>query len=227
MDRTIWLKERRREAEERYDTLWAPFYDKDFGIYPNATHQHFMHEFLDLLPERRVILDAACGTGRYIPLLLEGRHTVIGIDQAQGMLARAKDKFPQVQFEKVGLQEMSYQALFDGAICMDAMEHVCPEDWPLVLDNFHRALKPQGYLYFTVEIAAETEIKAAFDRGRQFGWPVVYGEWPDADEVYHYYPSLEQVREWLRHVGFEVRHEGEADAYQHFIVHKTSSMKGE
>lgn len=220
MDRTSWLLERRSEAEERYDTLWAPFYGEKFGLYPNATHQQFMQEFLNLVPQKGLILDAASGAGRYLPLLLDRGHTVIGIDQSQGMLARAKAKFPEVQFEKVGLQEMRYQEMFDGAICMDAMEHVCPEDWPLVLNNLHRALKRQGYLYFTVEIAEETDVKSAFDRGQQLGWPVVYGEWADADEVYHYYPSLEQVREWLRHVGFELQHEGEGDEYQHFIVRK-------
>ena len=181
MDRAAWLRERRREAEERYDTLWAPLYDKDFGIYPNETHQQFMKEFLNLLPPKGMILDAACGTGRYTPLLLERGHTIVGIDQAQGMLSRAKEKFPEVRFEKVGLQEMHYQEMFDGAICMDAMEHVCPEDWPRVVGNFHRALKRQGYLYFTVEIAAETDVRAAFERGQQLGWPIVYGEWPDAD----------------------------------------------
>jgi SAM-dependent methyltransferase len=161
-----------------------------------------------------------CGAGRYLPLLLEKGHTVVGIDQAQGMLARAKEKFPEVQFEKVGLQEIPYQEMFDGAICMDALEHVCPEDWLLVLNNLHRALKQQGYLYFTVEIADETEVKAAFIRGQQSGWPVVYGEWADADEVYHYYPSHEQVRAWLQQAGFALWLEGEGDQYQHFIVRK-------
>ena len=222
MDRTTWLQERRREAEERYDTWWAPFYDEKFGVYPNASHQQFMRKFLTHLPQRVMILDAACGAGRYVPLLLEKGHTILGVDQAQGMLARAKEKFPEVQFEKVGLQELPYQEAFDGAICMDAMEHVCPEDWMLVLGNLHRALKREGYLYFTVEIAAETDVKAAFERGQQLGWPVVYGESPDADEVYHYYPSLEQVRDWLRQAGFELWHEGEGDGYQHFIVRKIS-----
>jgi ubiquinone/menaquinone biosynthesis C-methylase UbiE len=56
-----------------------------------------------------MILDAACGAGRYLPYLLEEKRSIIGIDQSQGMLARAKAKFPGVQFEKVGLQEMAYQ----------------------------------------------------------------------------------------------------------------------
>jgi 2-polyprenyl-3-methyl-5-hydroxy-6-metoxy-1,4-benzoquinol methylase len=109
-----------------------------------------------------MLLDAACGTGRYTGMLLDAGHTVIGIDQARGMLDQAHIKFPSVQLEKTGLQEMSYQNMFDGAICMDAIEHVCPEDWLPILHNFHRALKPSSYFYFTVELADEDDIEQAF-----------------------------------------------------------------
>jgi cyclopropane fatty-acyl-phospholipid synthase-like methyltransferase len=219
MDRTKWLEEKRREAEERYSTLWAPFYWEKFGLYKNDTHQQFIQEFIHLLPQNSVVLDAASGAGRYLPFLLEKEFTIVAIDQAEGMLARAKEKFPSVQFEKVGLQEFSYREVFDGAICMDAMEHVSPEDWPVVLSNFQRALKPQGYLYFTVEIIEEAELKAAFARGQHLGWPLVYGELAD-EEVYHYYPSIEQVKEWLQQARFVVQQEGEGDLYHHFIVRK-------
>ena len=63
-----------------------------------------------------MILAAACGAGRYLPFLLEKGHSIIGIDQSRGMLTYAKTKFPGVQFEKVGLQEMAFQEVFDGAI---------------------------------------------------------------------------------------------------------------
>jgi len=78
------------------------------------------------------------------------------------MLARAAAKFPTVLIEKVGLQEMEYQDAFEGAVCVDAMEMVSPEDWPVVLQNLCRALKPDGYLYLTVELAAENEVQDAF-----------------------------------------------------------------
>jgi SAM-dependent methyltransferase len=221
MDRSDWLKEKRREAEERYDTLWAPLYGEKWGVYGNATHRQFIHEFSSLLPQHSTILDAACGAGRYFSMLLEKGYAVVGIDQSQGMLSRAKARFPNVQVEKVGLQEMPYHEAFDGVICMDAMEHVFPEDWPFVLSNFHRALKPRGFLYFTVEIADEDEIEKAFIRGQQSGLPVVYGEWADGD-VYHYYPSLQQAREWIQATGLELVGEGEGDGYHHFLVRKAS-----
>ena len=219
MDRNSWLKEQRRDAEEKYNKLWAPVYGEKWGVYENSTQQEFIQKFLNLLPETSTLLDAACGAGRYMSMLLEKGHTVIGIDQAQGMLDQARAKFPTVQLEKVGLQEMDYRENFDGAICMDALEHVCPEDWLPILHNFHRALKPHGYFYFTVELADEDEVKTAFQQAQALGLPVVYGEWIN-DEVYHYYPSLSQVREWLQQSGFEVVEEGEGDGYHHFVTHK-------
>ena len=164
MDRVTWLKELRRDCEAKYDDF-APLYWEKYGLYSNITHQQFIQEFLSLLPPNSIVLDAACGAGRYEPFLLEKGHTVIGVDQSQGMLAHAKEKFPNVQYRKIGLQEIADQAVFEGVICMDAMENVCPEDWSVVLHNFHRALKPHGYLYFTVETienADENEIQQAF-----------------------------------------------------------------
>ena len=214
----------RRICEEQYDMVWAPLYGEEkAGLYSNVTHQQFLQEFLSLLPQRSKILDAACGAGRYLPFLLEKGHSVLGIDQSQGMLTRAKAAFPNVQFEKVGLQEMNYQELFDGLICMDAMENVCPEDWTLVLNNFHHALKPDGYLYFTaetIENADENEIRQAFERAQQGGLPVVYGEFPD-EEVYHYHPSNQQVKDWVVQAGFEILREENGEIwYYHILVRK-------
>jgi len=222
MNRAEWIKARRRETEERYDKLWAPEYGEKWGKYPNATHLKFIEKFLSLLPPKSKVLDAACGAGRYMPYLLERGHAVLGIDQAQEMLKKAQAKFPSVKTEKIGLQEMTFHKEFDGAICMDAMEHVSPEDWPLVLRNFHRALKPQAYLYFTVEIAGEQELReveSAFKQGQAEGIPIIHGECID-ETVYHYYPSMEQVREWVRQARLTVIEEGEGDSYHHFLVRK-------
>jgi cyclopropane fatty-acyl-phospholipid synthase-like methyltransferase len=219
MDRTEWLKERRREAEQRYSTWWAPEYGKTLGFYPNESHLQFIQKLKNLLPPNSTVLDAACGAGRYMPEFVGKGYSVVGVDQSEGMLARAREEFPQVTLEKVGLQEMFFHEMFDGAICMDAMEHVCPEDWPVVAANFERALKPNGYLYFTVEMADNAEVKAAFEQAQQAGLPVVYGEWVN-DDVYHFYPSLEQVREWVQQAGFKIREEGEGDGYHHFLMQK-------
>jgi cyclopropane fatty-acyl-phospholipid synthase-like methyltransferase len=209
----------RQDAEKTYD-LEAPEYAEKGGTYSNISQQEYIQKFLSRLAPNSRILDAACGAGRYMSFLLEKGHTVFGIDQSQGMLSRAQEFFPTVQTQKMGLQEMSFHDAFDGMICMDAMEHICPEDWLPILHNFHNALKPKGYLYFTVELAEAEDVEEAFKKAQQQGLPVVYGEWENSD-VYHYYPSTDQVREWLQQAGFNVIEEGEGDGYHHFIVQKT------
>ena len=106
------------------------------------------------------------------------------------------------------------------------MENVCPEDWPLVLSNFNRALKPHGYLYFTaetIENADENEIKQAFIKAQSAGLPVVYGEWPD-EEVYHYHPTNSQVQEMVQQAGFDILKEGNGEMwYYHILVRKIGS----
>jgi SAM-dependent methyltransferase len=218
MDRSAWLKQQRRTAQERYDRLFAPTYDREWGAI-SPTHERFYRRFLELCPPRAFILDAACGTGKYWPLILGSGCTVLGIDQSLEMLRRAQAKYLTMPIRNVGLQEMHYRQAFDGASCMDAMEFVFPEDWPLVLDNLHCALKPGGYLYFTVEIADDSEIELAYAAGRQLGLPLVRGE--SAHEGgYHYYPKGEQLQEWLRQARFRLTEETVGDEYHHYLVQK-------
>ena len=41
---------------------------------------------------------------------------------------------------------------------IDAMENIPPEDWPRVLANLHRAVKPGGHLYLTIEVIDERRV---------------------------------------------------------------------
>ena len=46
-------------------------------------------------------------------------------------------------------------------MCVDAMEFMPPEDWPLILARFFQALRSEGWLYLTVEIVPEDEVRSA------------------------------------------------------------------
>lgn len=170
------------------DKLWAPIYDEHWGATIDRTHRSFVERTLLYCPPGSRILDAGCGTGKYWSLLLADDRSVFGVDQSAGMLAEARRKYPGVQTQKIGLQELAFEAAFDAIVCIDAMEYVFPEDWPRVLANFRRALR-RGALYFTVELA-EVDLEAAFHSARADGWPVVEGELYD-DGGYHYYPPID------------------------------------
>jgi SAM-dependent methyltransferase len=218
MERSTWLKEKRRISEVRYDTLHAGSYDQNWG-HINDSHRSFLQRFLALCLPGCTILDAACGTGKYWSLILDSGRSVVGVDQSKQMLLQANSKFPHVRTEKMGLQEIDFGEAFDGIICVDAMEFIAPEDWPLVLNNFHRALKRNGYLYFTVELIGAEERTRAYNEGLKQGLPVVEGEYAH-EGYYHYYPALEQVRAWASQVSFSMIEEGEGDDYHHFVVQR-------
>ncbi len=241
MDRNAWLEKMRKMTEILYDHI-SPEYWVNFGFYANETHLEFLQKFLDLLTPNSTLLSAACGAGRYDGTLLEAGHDVTGIDQSEGMLERARERVPDAHYTKLGLQEMDFSAVFDGAICVDAMENVCPEDWPGIMAGFHAALRPGGVLYFTVELRDSEELKASYEQARAMGLPVVLGELGDEVEqsyeqvlsltspgvpgelaglaVYHYYPSMEQVRAWIDQAGFALEEEGTGSDYVHFLVRK-------
>ena len=85
------------------------------------------------------------------------------------------------------------------------MENVSPEDWPVVLANLRRAVKPGGHLYITVEEVPDADIDAGFADGQSKGLPLVRGEVIEGDTAgYHYYPGRAQVGEWLMAEGLEM-----------------------
>ena len=229
MDRTAWLRERRRIAEERFDTLYAPTYDRDEGDI-GPTHRRFVAELVRRCSPGGRILDAACGTGKYFGMVLDTGRQPVGTDQSAGMLAQARAKHPQVATEKVGLQELGFSAEFDAAMCVDAMENVFPEDWPLVLANLRRALRLGGHLYLTIELVDAEELERVFAEATADGLPVVRGEHTSRGGGYHHYPSLLQVAAWLSDSGLQAIEDAISLAgnygYYHLLAHAATVPTG-
>lgn len=247
MERADFLKRMRSLAEALYDHC-APRYWTEWGFYDEEAHRKYLARFFALvaqqnLPHQPVVLSAACGAGRYDGLLMEAGYRVVGTDQSAGVLARAREhfpleQFPQLRYEKIGMQEMDFHAEFDGAICMDAMEHICPEDWPVIMGRFSAALKPGAPLYFTADVRDPAEVQASYERALAMGLPVVYGDIADEVEaayqraiefgetedqsVYHYSPSDEQIKTWLEQAGLKVIEIGVEEVYHHVIARKES-----
>jgi SAM-dependent methyltransferase len=223
-DRRAWLRNLRRVDEQQEDAL-AGDYDAQWGQIED-THQAFVERFLSRLPPAGRVLDAACGTGKYFPMVLATGRRLLGVDHAGAPLAMAAAKFSPVPTEQHDLQELPYQGEFDGVLCVDAMEFVPPEDWPVVLERFGRALRSGGWLYLTVELAPGDRVRAVNLAARRRGLPVVAGEviWDEPDGYYHHYPAMRQVRAWLAAAGFAIEEEAEGPwqaegyAYHHVLA---------
>ena len=201
MDRHSWLLERRAAVEHQYDAE-APEYD--LHAYPVPLHAGFVERLLAGIPAGSVVLDAPCGTGRYFAQVVASGRRVVGVDQSAGMLAQARSKGLAEALVQARLQELPFDGAFDAVMTVDAMENVPPEDWPRVLANLRRALRPGGSLYLTVEELDPAAIAEAAIRQSGLGLPAVEGEVIEGDTAgYHYYPGRERALAWLGEAGFE------------------------
>ena len=130
-DRAEWIRELRRRDEEQEDALVAVD-DAPWGEIEDR-HRAFAERFLSMLPHSGGVLDAACGTGIYFPIVLASGRSLLGVDHSGAALATAAGRFPNVRTAKHDLQDLPYIEEFDGVMCVDAMEFVPPEDWPKIL----------------------------------------------------------------------------------------------
>jgi ubiquinone/menaquinone biosynthesis C-methylase UbiE len=224
MDRAHWLAEQRRAAEADYDEGATTYDEEDIEITP--THRRFLGELLDRCPPDSRILDVPCGTGKYFGLVLDRGCTLVGVDQSAGMLAAARAKYPRALTEKLALQELTFDNEFDGVICIDSMENVCPEEWPSVVGRLRRALRLNGILYLTVETKQERQLVAAFAQAKDRGLPVVRGE-SVMGGYYHYYPPLSRVQTWLSEAGLHMIEDGysRGDGYGYYHVLVEAGMR--
>ena len=182
--------------------------DYETGNYPiSDTHRAFVARVVEACPPGGIVLDAPCGTGRYFELVVGQGRRVVGADQSAGMVEQARFRGLADLVEQTGLQELAYVDAFDGVLCIDAMEHVPSEDWPLVLGNLGRALRAAGFLYLTLEVLADqpAHLERALSAALARGLPAVAGEDVGEDTGgYHFYPSDEQVTGWLAGAGLVV-----------------------
>jgi SAM-dependent methyltransferase len=216
--RRAFLAERRASSAQRYDAQYSAHYDQEWGEI-GPTHAAFVERLAALVPPGGEVLDAACGTGKYWPALLGAGLRVLGVDQSEGMLARAAAKHPNVATVLLGLQDLADAAdlrtRFDAAICVDALENVGPEDWPGVAAGLAGTLRPGAPLYVTVERATEPAAEPVDDRQ-------VPGE--DFDGVgYHYYPPRAAVLGWLAGAWLIVDDEADSQWYWHLLLHRTDA----
>jgi SAM-dependent methyltransferase len=230
MDRRAWLQERRAAVELDYTRDAS---DYETGIYPiSDLHRAFVERVIAGCPPDGVVLDAPCGTGRYFELIVAAGRRVVGADQSAGMVAQARSRGLADRVERTGLQELAYADAFDGVLCIDAMEHIPPEDWPAVVGNVGRALRAAGFLYLTLEVLADQQghVERALADALARGLPAVAGEDVGEDTGgYHFYPSDEQVTEWLAGAGLtsvqDVTDMSYGDwGYRHLLVRRAEAQ---
>jgi 2-polyprenyl-3-methyl-5-hydroxy-6-metoxy-1,4-benzoquinol methylase len=105
---------------------------------------------LDLHPPAK-ILDLGCGTGRPIAeYLLKRGFRVTGVDQAEGMLALARLRFPEGRWLHSAMETFEPDEEYDSAVIWDSLFHVPRENIEPILRKVVRCLRPGARLMLTV-----------------------------------------------------------------------------
>jgi len=94
-------------------------------------------------------------------------------------------------------------------LTIEAMQHIPPEDWPGVLANLRRAVRPGGPVYLTVQDLHQHHLQRAFESLCARRLPAVRGELAEPDTPgYHYFPGRDQAADWFGRQGLAIVDEG-------------------
>ena len=97
------------------------------------------------------LLDISCGTGGHIPYWRDHHYHVTGLDLSPEMLARAMDKYPDVEFHLGDMVDFDIGREFDAQVCLwGSIGFVrTPEKLNRSLFTFAAHLKHGGVLCLT------------------------------------------------------------------------------
>jgi ubiquinone/menaquinone biosynthesis C-methylase UbiE len=107
----------------------------------------------------KIILDAGCGAPRDINLFLKYNLEVEGIDFSEEAIKKCRLDFPDLKFylgdfKKVPVPNKYYDGIWASASTLN----ISKKDFPNILKEFLRILKPKGILYISVKEGSDEKM---------------------------------------------------------------------
>jgi SAM-dependent methyltransferase len=135
---------------EIFDDDYLYFYADILGDERSDADAEVVARLLGLRTRMRV-LDVPCGEGRIAGRLAARGCEVVGIDSSERFIALARERYPEVAFERGDMRSLPYEAAFDAVVnWFSSFGYFDPATNDAVLAGFARALRPGGQLLLEV-----------------------------------------------------------------------------
>lgn len=112
---------------------------------------------LDMLSDiaNKRILDAGCGTGRYIEKLVQRNVNIVGIDASINMIKICSEKFTKKEKVKLYVSDIEHtpfkEKSFDVVLCLDILHIFTKNSREFILDNLFKLVVPGGVIIVDVK----------------------------------------------------------------------------
>jgi SAM-dependent methyltransferase len=212
----------RRSVRRDYDAVSEDYAQR---FRDELDHKPFDRELLDRIAERLrdagPVADVGCGPGQIARHLYERGVDVRGIDLSPGMIARARELHPAIEFS-VG--DMGSLELADGELAgitsFYSIIHAARDDVVRVLSEFRRVLRDDGLLLLCFHLGSDVTHLTEW-----WGKPV------DIDFVFF---ERDEMEAKLREAGFEIDEilerdpypDVEADTRRAYFIARTPALRG-
>ncbi|ALG09357.1 class I SAM-dependent methyltransferase [Kibdelosporangium phytohabitans] len=138
------------------------------------------------------VVDVGCGPGEVTAHLHALGLEAFGVDLSPGMVDVAGRAHPGVRFEVGSMTDLALPAAsVTGLIAWQSLIHIPDDEVKVVLNHFHRVLRPGGPLQLLFHVGDSTRLKTEG-----------YGGHPMKVHIHRRQPD--QVSDWLRDSGFKV-----------------------
>lgn len=105
-------------------------------------------KFLSFLPEKSMILDFGCGSGRDTRYFLSKGYKVDAVDGSETLCKIATDN-TGIKVQQMLFSQLDENEKYDGIWACASVLHLTKEELKTVLSKMIRAVKPNGYIYIS------------------------------------------------------------------------------
>ena len=147
------------DTNKYYQDNALSFYSATVEIDMSVIYQ----QFLPLIPEGGLILDAGCGSGRDSLHFKSQGYDTTAIDASAALCTLAGELLHQDVY-CLGFEDITWQNQFNGVWACASLLHVPKQKLPSIMTRLAKSLKPDGVMYASFKYGDAERVKG----GRAF-----------------------------------------------------------